>query len=193
MKMRKTLAVVGLLAVLFAVPGFQSVGGKIPNSRTVCLTAGANTIGPINVPSNIVAKRLKLDAEIGGYGAPGETAAYQFNGDTGNNYTVFWASTADGVTWAAGANKAAATDRIRIGPADTQAQRIVSATLFDNAAKTEHMIVFDSATGTGSTAQSTLDAGNGKYVSPTPTAITSVKLVTTNANMGSGSCLTVSW
>ena len=193
--MRKvTTLFLGLLLLLFSPSRFeaQSVGGKIPNQRTVCLTAGANTIGPVNVPSNIPAKRLVITSEIAGYGAPGETAAFQFNGDTGNNYSVIWV-TWTGAAWAAGTNTAAATDRIRIGPADTQAQRIVVATVHDNSAKTEHMITFDSATGTGSTANSAVDVGSGKWVSAVATAITSVKLVTTNANMGAGSCLTVQW
>jgi hypothetical protein len=191
--MRKYLAL--LLAVVAASLPFdgQVTTGKAATSRTVCLSAAANTIGPITVPANVPSKRLVSTAEIAGYGAPGETAAYQYNGDTGNNYSVFWTTTADGITWASGANTAAATDRIRIGPADTQNQRIVVATIFDNSAKTEHMVVFDSATGTGSTTNSSINVGNGKWVSSVATAITSVKLVTTNANMGGGSCLTVSW
>lgn len=171
----------------------QVTTGKAATSRTVCLSAGANVIGPISVPANVLSKRLVSTAEIGGYGGAGETAAYQYNGDTGNNYSVRWSTTADGVTWASGANTAAATDRIRIGPADTNQQRIVVATIFDNSAKTEHMVVFDSTTGTGTTANSNIDIGTGKWVSATPQAITSVKLITTTANMGTGSCLTVSW
>lgn len=193
MRMQKTLRIGLLAALLLALAGFQGVGGKAANQRTVCLAAGSTTLGPISVPGTVVPRTLDIRIPIAGYAAPGETSALRFNGDTGNNYTVFWSSTADGVTWAAGTNKAAATDRIRIGPADTQTQRIVRALVFDNPAKTEHMVVFDSATGTGSTAQSTLDAGNGKWVSATATGITSVSLVTTNANMGSGSCMTVSW
>lgn len=189
---RKILAFISIAILLLALPAFQSVGGKIPNQRTLCLTAGANKLGPINLPSNIPPKSFTDRIEIAGYGAPGETAALRFNGDTGNNYSVIWV-TWTGAAWAAGTNTAAATDRIRIGPADTQTQRIVTATVFNNSAKTEHMVVFDSATGTGSTANSSIDQGNGKWVSGVATAITSVELDTTNANMGSGTCMTVSW
>lgn len=194
-----TLALLLICSVLLFVPlpmqvEAQSVGGKISNSRTVCIKAGGKLIGPINVPSNIPANRLVATPEIAGYGGAGETAAFQFNGDPGNNYSVFWLTAAPaGTTFAAGTNTAAATDRIRIGPANTNQQRIVSATIFDNSAKTEHMVVFDSATGTGTTANSNIDLGNGKWVSSVATAITSISLITTTDNMGAGSCLTVSW
>jgi hypothetical protein len=191
--MRNRVCLVLLFALLaLALTGFQGVGGKIPNQRTLCLTSGSTTLGPINIPSNIPAKSIQARIEIAGYPAPGETAALRFNGDTGNNYSVIWA-TWTGAAWAAGTNTAAATDRIRIGPADTQQQRIVVATIHDNAAKTEHMVTFDSATGTGSTTNSAIDVASGKWISASPTAITSLSLVTTNANMGSGSCMTVSW
>lgn len=185
-----------LLLVVFALrPSFdgQSVGGKLPGSRTVCLSAGAKIIGPISVPSTVLAKSLTITPEIAGYPAPGETAALQFNGDTGNNYTLLGSTTTDGITYAAWTNNAVATDRIRIGPADTQQQRIATITINDNGAKQEHIMTIVSATGTGSTAASPIDRATAKYFAPAPTAITSVQLVTTNANMGSGSCLKVQW
>lgn len=192
MMKRRLLAIIAIVILVLAVPAFQSVGGKIPNQRTLCLSSGATKLGPINIPSNIPAKSISDRIEIPGYGAPGETAALRFNGDTGNNYSVIWV-TWTGAAWAAGTNTAAATDRIRIGPADTQQQRIVTAYIHDNSAKTEHMVVFDSATGTGSTTNSSIDVGNGKWISASPTAITSIELDTTNANMGAGACMTVSW
>jgi hypothetical protein len=193
MRLRKFTAITALVLAVTVLPAFQSVGGKIANSRTICLKAGAKLIGPISVPSNIPGARLVLTPEIAGYAAPGETAGLQVNGDTGNNYTLLGSTTTDGITYAAWTNNAVATDRIRIGAADTQQQRIATITINDNSAKQEHIMTIVSAVGTGSTAASPIDRATAKYFAPSPTALTSVQLVTTNANMGAGSCLTVSW
>lgn len=138
-------------------------------------------------------RRLRITLMITGYGGGGDTAAWQFNGDTATaNYKYRCSTTADGVTWTAGAN-ATSTDRIKIAPSDVTTSRNVEALVTNDvgtADKTVGMMI--TVTGTGSAAsQSNLDLCNGGWISPANTQITQLVVMTTTNNMGARSSVVV--
>lgn len=153
------------------------------------LGAAGNVIGPLAVRPM---KRLRITLYVSGYGGAGETAAYQFNGDTGTNYRTECSTSTDGITYAPGTNNGTSVDRIRIAPANTNNMRNVESIVVNDPAKAEHTVTLTSLTGTGSAAsQATFDNCNGGWVSSTAQSITSVKVITSTANMGKGSSVII--
>lgn len=169
----------------FGGPGEKLIGGPL------CLKAAGNTLGPIKIQGVPSTQEIRSEIYIPGYGAPGDTLAFQFNGDTGNNYRYEWLTAAPaGVTFAAGAT-AASTDRIKLGQADTQQGRVITAFITDRPQKTEKIVRIATVTGTGSAAtQANFDLGNGAWISPANTTVNTVTVMTSTANMSAGTCAT---
>lgn len=192
----KRLQLIAVLAGLLLLSGFQAHQNNFagPSQRIVgsgCLAAAGNslTVAVQNAPTSGM---LRQEIYIPGYGAPGDTLAEQFNGDTGNNYRYAWETRAVGGATADCANVANTTDRIKLGCADTQQGRVIEIFLSDFSGKTEKIANMSDTTGTGAVGtQSTFDQGTGAWVSGANVTINSIRLFTSTANMAKGTCLTV--
>lgn len=193
--MFKRIQIVALLAIALVLAGFQSSNNNYggPAERYIgggCSTAAGQTIGPFNVQGVPATQVIRGEVYIPGYGAPGDTLGLRFNGDAGNNYRYWWLTAVPGGTVFAAGNVAATTDRIKLGAADTQQGRVIEFFVSDRGAKTEKIVSMTDVTGTGAVGtQANIDLGNGAWVSPASTTINSVTLVTSNANMGGGTCI----
>lgn len=147
------------------------------------ISVNGTTIGPVSVSG----QKLFVPIMINGY-AGSDTASLQFNGSGGTAYRYRWlTSAAGGTTFAAGL-VAASTDRVKIGAANTTNSRNVDAIINNSSAVNEKLVMFiNGQFGTGSAAtQSTLDMGNGAWVSGASTTITSISIISTS-NMLAGS------
>lgn len=157
------------------------------------ITAAGNQIPASGTLKFQARKRLRITLYISGYGGAGETASWQFNGDTTASYKVICSTTADGVTWAAGANNATATDRIRVAPANSTKSRNVEALITNDPGqvdKTVGMMITVTGTGLAGT-NSSIDVCNGGWISPANTQITQLAVITSTANMGARSSVVV--
>lgn len=188
---------VSLVAAMLLASGWQSSSNNFggPGERLIggplCLQAASKTLGPIKIQGIPSTREIRNEIFIPGYGAPGDTLAYQFNGDTGNNYRYEWLTAAPGGTTFAAGNTAASTDRIKLGQADTQLGRIITTFITDSPAKTEKIVRIATVTGTGAAAtQANFDLGNGAWVSAANVSINTVTIFTTNGNMAAGTCAT---
>ena len=169
----------------FGGPGERLVGGPI------CLSAAGNTLGPMNIQGVPTGSVIRNVVEIPGYGAPGDTLAYRFNGDTGNNYRYWFLTAAPGGTTFAPGAVANTTDRIKLGAADTQNPRLIETYIMDVPTKAEKLVLLAPLTGTGAVGtQANIDLGNGAWFSGANTPVTSITLFTSTANMAKGTCMT---
>lgn len=137
-------------------------------------------------------RRLRITLIITGYGG-GDTAAFQFNGDTATaNYRYECTTSANGITWSLGAN-AVSTDRIKVAPSDVTTSRNVEGIVNNDATLTEKTVgMIISVTGTGSAGtQASFDNCNGAWFSPANTQITQLVVMTTNNNMSARSSVVV--
>jgi hypothetical protein len=160
-----------------------STGPWLPLLGCASLASPGTTLGPVTVSG----LKIFVAIYIAGY-AGGDAASLQFNGSGGTAYRYRWlTSAAGGTTFSAGL-VAASTDRIKIGAATTTNSRNVDAIINNSSAVTEKLVMFiNGQFGTGSAAtQSTLDMGNGAWVSGASTTITSISIISTS-NMLAGS------
>lgn len=176
--------------------GWQSSQNNFRGERVLggplCLAANGKTLGPIQVQGAPVTGILRVEVYIPGY-AGSDTLAFQFNGDTAAaNYRYEWLTAAPGgTTFAAGA-VAASTDRVKLGQADTNQGRIITAFITDLASKPEKIVRIATVTGTGAAAtQAQWDLGNGAWISAANTNINQILVMTTNVNMLKGTCAVV--
>lgn len=162
--------------------------GFLPLIGCATLASGATTLGPV---SSITGTKLLVAIYISGY-AGGDAASLQFNGSGGTAYRYRWLTVASGATTFSAGLVAASTDRIKIGAATTTNSRNVDAVINNDSANTEKLVMFiNGQFGTGNSAtQSTVDIGNGAWVSAASTSITSISLISTsNMNAGSKFCV----
>jgi hypothetical protein len=133
---------------------------------------------------------LEIHIWIEGY-AGSDTASFQFNSDTGNNYRYRWLTSAAGATTFTAGLVAASTDRIKVAAVNTTSRRRIVAFISNDSSITEKLVTFSEVTGTGAVGtQSTLDLGNGAWVSAAATQITSVSLIS-GSNMTAGTQMTI--
>lgn len=137
-------------------------------------------------------KFLEVHIYIAGYAAS-ETASLQFNADTGNNYRYRWLTSASGATTFAAGLIAASTDRVKIDGVNTARSRRVVAFISNDSSNTEKLVNFSSVLGTISAAtQSSINLGNGAWISAASTSITQIDLITTGgSNMNAGTQMVI--
>lgn len=166
----------------FGGPSLRVLGGPL------CLKAGGKTLGPVSVSSAASSNEIIIETIIPNYGGA-DTLAYQFNGDTGNNYKYAWQTRAIAGATTDCANQAVSTDRIKLGCADATTGRIVTIHVSNIAGKF-HMARLEGSTDTNSAAtQTPFDQGTGGWNGAA--VIKSVLTFTSTNNMGAGTCTTV--
>lgn len=167
-----------------ANPSWVSAKRQLAN---VTLGAGATSLASGTIAACAF---LEIHIFITGY-AGSDTASLQFNGAAGTAYRYRWlTSAAGGTTFAAGL-VAVSTDRIKIGAADTTQARNVTAFVRNIGGVLEKSVQFQSMFATGASGtQDTIDLGNGAWVSPGATQITSVSLISTS-NMNTGTQMVI--
>jgi hypothetical protein len=147
-------------------------------------TLGTNSTrllsGPI--PARSV---LRVLGYIEGYGGS-DTASLQFNSSTAA-YRYRWLTSAAGTSTFSAGLVSTSANGVKIGSANTTAQRLFDCTITNDASVTEKLVGFNTHVfGTGSaTTQATITLGNGAWISPASTQVSSVHLFSTS-NMLAG-------
>jgi hypothetical protein len=137
-------------------------------------------------------KFLEVHIYISGYGSS-DTASLQFNASGGTAYRYRWLTSAAAATTFAAGLIAASTDRIKVAGVNTARSRRVTAFISNDPSNIEKLVHFSSAMGTNSAAtQSSIDLGNGAWISAAATSITRIDLITTGGgNMNAGTQMTL--
>lgn len=190
---KRSLGIAALFLALFLFMGQSTNNFGGPSLRVLggpkCLTASGKTLGPISIANAASSNEIIIETEIPNYAGGADTLAYQFNGDTGNNYKFAWQTRAIAGATTDCANQAVNTDRIKIGCADATTGRIVTAHVSNIAGK-YHAVRLEGSTDTNSSAtQTPFDQGTGGWSGAA--LINSVTVFTSTNNMGAKTCTTV--
>jgi hypothetical protein len=142
-------------------------------------TLGSNSTrilsGPI--PTRTV---LRVLGYIEGYSGGGDTASLEFNTSTAA-YRYRWLTSAAGATTFTAGLVSTSALGVKVGSANTTAQRLFDCTITNDASVTEKLVGFNTHVfGTGAVGtQATITLGNGAWISPASTQISSVALFAT--------------